>query len=294
MAFFVKFWGTRGSIPTPGYLTQIYGGNTPCVELRIDDVLFICDGGSGLRELGLDLMKREIKPIVGHIFFSHAHWDHIQGFPFFVPAYSSDNTFRVYGTSRGDAKFHRLLSGQMESDSFPIDFSDLGSNIVAADLGDGEKEIDGVLVDCVEQIHHGPSYGYSFEKDGRKVVYSTDNEIDIELGNKDEVNADPSIPRQIPERFVEFVRGADLLISDGQYTDKEYPSKVTFGHPRATTLVDLALQAGVKQLAVTHHDPMQSDDQVTKKIEACLDRVKYLGGDLTIFGAREGLELRID
>ncbi len=294
MAFFVKFWGTRGSIPTPGYLTQIYGGNTPCVELRINDVLFICDGGSGLRELGLDLLKRGLNPIVAHIFFSHAHWDHIQGFPFFVPAYAPDNTITVYGTSRGDAKFHGLLSGQMESDYFPVDFSDLGANIKANDLGDGEKEIAGVRVRCVAQIHHGPSYAYSFEKDGCKVVYATDNEIDLELGNKDEVNADLSTPRQIPDRFVEFARGAELLIADGQYTEEEYPFKVTFGHPRATTLVDMALRAGVKQLAVTHHDPMQSDDDVTKKIEACRERVQSLGGDLVVFGAREGLELRVD
>jgi phosphoribosyl 1,2-cyclic phosphodiesterase len=294
MAFFVKFWGTRGSIPTPGYRTQVYGGNTPCVEVRIDDVLFICDGGSGMRELGLDLMQRGKRPIEANLFFSHAHWDHIQGFPFFVPAYLPDNNFTVYGTFRGDTKFHQLLSGQMESDYFPVNFSDLGANIVPDDLGDGVKEIDGVRVACVAQIHHGPSYGYSFEKGGHKVVYATDNELDLQLTNREAVDADLSLPRQVPEQYVQFVAGADLLIADGQYTDAEYPGKVTFGHPRATTLVDLALRAGVKQLAITHHDPMQSDDLVTRKIESCRERVALLGGELVVFGAREGLELRLD
>jgi len=294
MAFFVKFWGTRGSIPTPGYRTQIYGGNTPCVEVRVDDVLYICDGGSGLRELGLDLLQRGVQPITAHMFFSHAHWDHIQGFPFFVPAYVPTNAFTVYGTSQGDTKFHQLLSGQMESDYFPVNFSDLGSHIIADDLGDGTKVIDGVEVSCIPLIHHGPSYAYSFRKGGVKVVYATDNELDLELSNKAAVDADPSVPREIPAHFVEFCRGADLLIADGQYTEKEYPSKVTFGHPRATTLVDLALRAGVAQLAVTHHDPLQSDDAVTQKIEDCRKRVELLGGKLVVFGAREGLELRLD
>ncbi len=293
MDFFVKFWGTRGSIPTPGNRTHIYGGNTACVELRIEGVLFVCDAGSGLRELGLDLMQRKNPPKLVHMFFSHAHWDHIQGFPFFIPAYIPSNTVVVYGTEPGDNKFYDLLSGQMQSDYFPVNFSDLGSRIIPDALEKDGKIIEGVKVKCIPQIHHGPSYGYSFEKDGHKVVYATDSELDLELGNKEAVAADLSIPRKVPKRFVDFVRGADLLIADGQYTDHEYQSKVTFGHPRATTLVDLALQAGVRQLAVTHHDPMQSDDMVSSKIDACRARVKQLGGDLVVFAAREGFELQI-
>ncbi len=293
MDFFVKFWGTRGSIPTPGNRTHIYGGNTACVEIRIDGVLFLCDAGSGLRELGLDLMQRKEQPKQVHMFFSHAHWDHIQGFPFFIPAYVPSNTVVVYGTEPGDNKFYDLLSGQMQSDYFPVNFSDLGSKIVPDALDKDGKVIDGVLVKCIPQIHHGPSYGYSFEKEGHKVVYATDSELDQELGNKEAVEADPSIPRQIPKRFVDFARGADLIIADGQYTDHEYASKAGFGHPRATTLVDLALQAGISQLAVTHHDPMQSDDMVSAKIDACRARVNQLNGDLLVFAAREGMELQI-
>lgn len=295
MAFFAKFWGTRGSIPTPGYQTHVYGGNTSCIEFRVDDALLICDAGSGVRELGLDLVRRGVSPIEGHFFFSHAHWDHIQGFPFFVPAYAQENTFYVYGTRTGDTHFHELLSGQMQSDYFPVGFSDLGATIIPRDLGDGEAEVNGVKVRCFPQIHPGASFGYSFEKSGCKAVYATDNELDQVLTNREATLADTEIPREIPADYVEFVRGASLLIADGQFTDQEYPSKIGFGHPRATTLVDLAIQAEVKQLAITHHDPMHSDDAVEEKLTTCRERAHRLGAaELIVFGAREGVELRLN
>jgi len=295
MAFLVRFWGTRGSIPTPGRTTHKYGGNTSCVEIRIDDTLFICDGGTGLRELGLDLARRPQQPVVAHFLFSHMHWDHIQGFPFFVPAYGPQNTCFIYGTSHGDTRFHKLLSGQMRSDYFPVDFSDLNANILAVDLGTGTCDIDGVTVRCFDQQHPGGSYAYSFEKGGYKVVYSTDNEIDLTLADPEGVQQNLEAVRPIPRALVDFVRGADLLIADGQYTDEEYfPKRIGWGHPRATTAVDLAVQAGVKQLAVYHHDPMQSDGDVEAKIAACRHRAHRMHSQTFVFAAREGLELKLD
>ena len=294
MGFFVKFWGTRGSIPTPGFRTQKYGGTTACVEIRIDDVIFICDGGSGLRELGLDLMARNAGPITGHMFYSHSHWDHIQGFPFFLPFYEPDNTFTIYGTSASDKRMYELLSGQMQSDYFPVDFSELHSNIRSDDLGDGGKTIGGVEVSCLEQTHQGHSIAYAFVKNGCKVVYATDNELDLILLNPEESLSNLQALRRAPKPFVDFVKGADLLIADGQYTDEEYPKKIGWGHSRATTIVDLAHQARVRQLAVFHHDPLQSDADVDKKIDPCLERAERLNPELIVFGAREGVELRID
>lgn len=292
MALFVKFWGTRGSIPTPGPRTQRYGGNTACVEVRTDETLFICDGGTGLRELGLDLIRRyDGRPIVGHILFSHPHWDHIQGFPFFTPAYRPENTFHIYGTPRGDRRLFQLLSGQMRSDYFPVDFSELSAKIVAEDLE--ETAIGGVLVKALPQCHPGGSFAFSFESQGRKIVYATDNELDAVLTNREESLRDPHAPRHLPEELVDFVRGADLLVADGQYCDDEYVSKMGWGHPRATTTVDLAAAAGVKQLAITHHDPMQADVDVDAKIAACAERASKLAPELVIFGAREGVELKL-
>jgi len=293
MTAFVRFWGTRGSIPTPGNSTRKYGGNTSCVELSIDDVLFICDGGTGLRELGVDLGYRSSDPVEAHMFFSHTHWDHIQGFPFFMPAYAPSSKLFVYENAEGDDRVHRLLLGQMRSEYFPVDFSDLGSQIIPSHLGRGEKSIEGVVVRHFEQRHPGRSFAYSFEKSGKKVVYATDNEIDLTLGNKDEVIARPEEPRQIPEEFVRFCADADLLIADGQYTDEEYPKKVGWGHARATTVLDLAVQARAKQLAIFHHDPMHSDSNTEEKLKTCRTRAQQADSDLVVFGAREGLVLKL-
>ena len=295
MAFFVRFWGTRGSIPTPGRTTNKYGGNTSCVEIRVDDTLFVCDGGTGLRELGVDLLRRGMPNITAHFLFSHMHWDHIQGFPFFTPAYIPVNTCNIYGTSAGDHRFHSLLSGQMRSDYFPVDFSELRSHIMATDLDNGKRPIDGVRVRWFEQRHPGTSYAYSLEKNGVKVVYATDNEIDLTLARTfDEIQAELEKQREVPETLVEFVRGADLLIADAQYTDLEYPKHVGWGHPRATTVVDLAVLAGVKQLALFHHDPMHSDADVEAIVQQCRARARMFGSQLFTFAAREGLELKLE
>ncbi|WP_050726586.1 MBL fold metallo-hydrolase [Vulgatibacter incomptus] len=288
----MKFWGTRGSIPTPGPTTHRYGGNTACLEVRAGDALFICDGGTGLRELGLDLIRRhQGTPIVGHMLFSHPHWDHIQGFPFFTPAYQPENVFHIYGTPKGDRRLFGLVSGQMRSDYFPVDFSELSARILAEDLE--EERIEGVKVRALPQCHPGGSFAFSFEAGGRKVVYATDNELDEILLNREESLRDLEAPRRFPQELLDFVRGADLLVADGQYCDEEYPSKIGWGHPRATTTVDLAAAAGVKQLAITHHDPMQSDAEVDEKIAACVRRASRLAPGLVVFGAREGAQFEV-
>ena len=294
MGFYVKFWGTRGSIPTPGYATQKYGGNTSCVEVRVDDCIFICDGGSGVRELGIDILRRDNHPKKFHMFFSHSHWDHIQGFPFFTPAYLPNYQLVIYGTKQGDDKIYNLLSGQMSSAYFPVDFSELQGNILSDFIGQGGRELDGVHVDYYPQPHPGGSWAFSFEKNGRKAVYATDSEIDVLIENKDKTAGNLDVPRKLPKKLVDFVRGADLLVSDGQYSDEEYKTKEGWGHARATTVVDLALQAGVQQLAIFHHDPMHTDDMVEDKIAVCQRRIDRLGGKLRVFGAREGVELRLD
>ena len=293
MSIFVRFWGVRGSIPTPGRSTRRFGGNTSCVEIRTEDHLFICDAGTGLRQLGIELGKRPGDTIEAHMFFSHMHWDHIQGFPFFMPAYGAQNTFHVYETSGEADKVTRLLEGQMRSDYFPVDFKLLASRIIPVGFRTGEINIGDVTVRSATQEHPGGSYAFSFEREGKKVVYATDNELDLWLEDPELPLREPDKLRPLPQDFVSFVRGADLLIADGQYTDEEYPRKKGWGHPRASTLVDLAIQAQVRQLAIFHHDPMHTDSMVDEKIDNCRMRAERLGVPLVIFGAREGLELKI-
>jgi phosphoribosyl 1,2-cyclic phosphodiesterase len=292
MGTFVKFWGTRGSIPTPGHRTRRYGGNTSCVELRLDDALFVCDGGTGLRELGVDLLQR-MDRVSAHLFFSHTHWDHIQGFPFFTPAYSPKSSLVVYDVKRNDDRVRRLLLGQMQSEYFPVAFGDLGASISFRNLDQNVQVIEGVAVGHLEQPHPGRSYAYSFVKDGKKVVYATDSELDLHVQNRDEAIRDGDLLRKLPEETVRFIAESDLLIADGQYTDDEYPKKVGWGHARASTAVDLAVQAGVKQLAIYHHDPMHDDEELDRTVEACRNRAVRLGSNLVVFGAREGLELKL-
>jgi len=295
MSLFVKFWGVRGSIPTPGHATARYGGNTPCIEIRTDRALLVCDGGSGLREFGVDLMRRTGKaPVTVHMFFSHPHWDHIQGFPFFTPAYLPTSVLHVYGPPKGDHTINDLLSGQMQSTYFPVDFSQLGAKVMLAELLPEGTDVAGVKVRSKALQHPGGSLGFSFEYEGKRVVYATDNELDLLLPDKPRAGqASSEAPRILPAPIVEFCRGADLLIADGQYTDAEYASKVGWGHPRATTLVDLAAQAGVKALAVTHHDPMQTDAEVEAKVADCVRRAALLKAQVQIFSAREGVELKL-
>lgn len=289
---FVRFWGTRGSIPTPGPRTRRYGGNTSCVEVRVDDTLLVFDAGTGMRELGVHLLRTRPKDLTVHLFLSHPHWDHIQGFPFFGPAYVDSTTLYVYGP-KGDDKNYQLLSGQMSNAYFPVRFSDLGANIVSRSFAGTSVKAGDVKVSCFGQKHPGGSVGFRVEHGEKSVVFATDSELDQVLVDPGAAKKAPEALRELPNELVEAISGADLLIADAQYTDQEYATKVGWGHPRATTVVDLAVQAQVRQLALTHHDPMHSDRDVDLMVLECQERAESHGAELEVFGAREGVTLKI-
>lgn len=289
---FVRFWGVRGSIPTPGPRTRRYGGNTSCVEVRTDTTLLVFDAGTGLRELGVELLRGPPRPLAVHLFLSHPHWDHIQGFPFFGPAYVKTTTISVYGP-QGDDKNYKLLSGQMSNAYFPVRFSDLGANIVARNFtGDAVKAGD-CTVHWFEQKHPGGSYGFRVEHDGKSIVFATDSELDQVLLDPQAPVKKPEALRRLPKDLVEAASDADLLIADAQYTEREYTQKVGWGHPRATTVVDFAVQARARQLALTHHDPMHSDRDIDLIVMECQERAELHGAELEVFGAREGITLKL-
>ena len=294
MAVFVRFWGVRGSIPTPGPRTRRYGGNTSCVEIRNDDTLIVCDAGTGLRELGVSLLRKLPRDgLTVHLFLSHPHWDHIQGFPFFGPAYVGNTTIYVY-CPEGDQQNYRLLSGQMNNAYFPVSFSEMGAKIVPRTFKGDTVQAGSFTVKCFSQQHPGGSLGFRFEHQGRSVVYATDSELDQVLSDPELPVSQPEAPRGLPSALVDSVRGADLLISDAQYLDEEYLTKVGWGHPRASTVVDLAGQSQVGMLALTHHDPMHSDRDTDAKVMVCSERSAALGYQTQVFGAREGVVLRFD
>jgi phosphoribosyl 1,2-cyclic phosphodiesterase len=287
---FVRIWGTRGSIPTPGPLTRIYGGNTSCYEVRVGDALLICDAGSGIRELGNHLIARfGESPITAHLLLSHTHWDHVQGFPFFAPAYHAKNNIIVYDKSPFEAKSYQRLMAQFASEYFPVSSSDLKAHITWDHLGGGDREVAGVRIQTFDQVHIGGSLAFALSASGVRVVYATDNELDQLIEGTDERGL-----RRIAQPQVDFVRNADLLIGDGHYTDEEYARHKGWGHASIVTLVDLAVQADVKQLLVTHHDPNRTDDQVDAMIEHARARARDLGASrLTIEAAREGVQIEL-
>ncbi|MBI5772733.1 MAG: MBL fold metallo-hydrolase [Verrucomicrobia bacterium] len=292
MGTFVKFWGTRGSIPTPASWTRVYGGNTSCVEVRFDDTVFICDAGSGIRALGKDLLARKPGPDELHLLLTHTHWDHIQGFPFFPPAYVPKTRIRIYGPSEGDDSRYQLLSGQMSSDYFPVSFGELGAKITSDFLPDGRKEIDGVQVRSFPLNHPGGCCGYSFEKNGAKIVYATDNELPIQPGEKFPDPRHEGKLRAVPAALVEAARGADLLITDAQYDEAQYQSKRGWGHSSCFSATDFALRAEARQLALFHHDPESTDRELDAKVASCQKRAARRGSTLVVFAAREGVELK--
>jgi phosphoribosyl 1,2-cyclic phosphodiesterase len=256
LAIRVKFWGVRGSVPVPGESTAGIGGNTSCVEMRCGSTVLVFDGGTGLRLLGKSLAKE--MPLTLHMFFSHVHWDHIQGFPFFGPAFVPGNVIHMYGGAQVAGRVESAMVGQMESPSFPVRLEQLPSTLRFHDLhaGDAVEPTPGTRVRCAAGNHPGGVLAYRVEHDGRSVVYLTDHEPDGEQ----------------PEAIVELTQGADLLIYDCMYTPEEYCGKKDgvprkgWGHSTFEVGAALARRCRVGELLLFHHDPDQTDADVADKV----------------------------
>jgi phosphoribosyl 1,2-cyclic phosphodiesterase len=270
----------------------VYGGNTSCVEVRFGEAVFICDAGSGIRELGKDLVARTPRPQVLHLLITHTHWDHIQGFPFFAPAYFKELSIRVYGQSAEDQSRYQLLSGQMSSEYFPVSFADLGGQIVSDHLEGGRRVIEGVEVKSFPLNHPGGCCGYVLQRDGVKIVYATDNELELQPGDTFPDNEHQGALRKVPSALVEVVRDADLLILDAQFDDDQYAAKKGWGHSTCFSATDLGIQAKVKHLVLFHHDPESTDRDLDARIVSCQARVAKHGARMTVSAAREGVELK--
>ncbi len=289
----VRFWGTRGSIATPGPSTVKFGGNTLCVDLVTDaGKRLIIDCGTGIRVLGMDLMKNGPRPLKATILLGHTHWDHIQGFPFFAPLFLPGNEFTICAPAGVGASLCDVLAGQMEFTYFPVELSQLPGTIHYRELTEGQHEIDGVRVTAQYLNHPALCLGYRVEADGVAVVYLTDHEpfsetlwrADAEPGKID------SILHANDRRHAEFMRGADLVIHDAQYTPEEYVTKKNWGHSTYEYAVALTAAAGVKTLALIHHDPLH-DDATMEAIEA--RGVAYAAGRVEVFCACEGVDLAV-
>jgi len=246
-AFYLRCWGTRGSLPAARPSTNRYGGNTPCVEVRVEGRLFIFDAGSGIRTLG-ESLRREKGRIEADVFFTHYHWDHIHGFPFFAPAYAPQNLFRVWGERRGRTSVKEILAGQMAMPYFPVPLSAMRARIEVRDVGPGQTlELGPATIRTQALNHPGKALSYRIEHAGHAIVYATDTEHGARLD----------------ERLVRHAAGADILIYDAAYTDHEIRhGRKGWGHSTWREATKVARAAGVRTLLLFHHEPNRNDDEI--------------------------------
>jgi phosphoribosyl 1,2-cyclic phosphodiesterase len=251
-ANFLKFWGVRGSIASPGPDTQKYGGNTPCVELRVDGDIFVFDGGTGLKRLGQSLMKETNLNEI-NVFLSHLHWDHIQGIPFFSPAFLKKNTIKFFGERKGDQSLKEIIEAQMRSPNFPVPLSIMQATIEFDELTPWcHKQFNHTTLTTAPLNHTNGCLGFRFEFHGKSVVYCTDTEHKI--GQKD-------------ENILRLAQGADLFIYDAMYTEQEHLNgKIGWGHSTYEEAMALAQLAQVKKLVFFHHDPEHNDLFLDEKL----------------------------
>lgn len=291
MSLRVRFWGTRGSIPSPGAQTVRYGGNTPCVEVRTDGGwLIILDAGTGIRELGRALIERSNgNAIKGDIFLTHAHWDHIQGIPFFAPIFGRGNHFTIWGSQSLEGSVDKVVRDQMSPVVFPVTFEELDATIDFKGLPEGTPtDGNGYQVTAFAVQHPGGALGYRFEESGGRsgaLVYVSDNEL-------------ASHPRygasgDFRDRMVTFARGAAVLVHDTMYTTEEYDHHQGWGHSTYAEVVDLAVDAGVGTLVLFHHEPRRTDDQIEQCLAACQQQVQDRGATVRVVAAAEGLTLTL-
>jgi phosphoribosyl 1,2-cyclic phosphodiesterase/CheY-like chemotaxis protein len=296
----VRFWGVRGSIPTPGPTTLRFGGNTACIEVRAHGQIVVLDAGTGIAPLGAQLAREFAgKPFSVSILISHTHWDHIQGFPFFEPAYNPKNQVRILGYKGAREGLAATLSGQMESPYFPISMSELPSNVSIEEMRDLKFNLGELEVESTYLNHPGLCMGYRLNTSAGAIAYLPDNEPyqryryhSTAQGAAGGVSPEAiEYARRQDQRIIDFVSGAEILIIDSQYDSTEYPSRIGWGHGCVDDVVALALSAKARRLYLFHHDPRHDDAHIDQMVQWARNFVQMLGETLEVEGAREGLEI---
>lgn len=303
----ITFYGTRGSIPTPserafGFSSDKYGGETTCVSIRSKEGdLYIIDAGSGIRRLGQQLLEQGFTGNGdANLYFSHVHWDHIQGFPFFTPAFIKGNHFKLVGEKKAMTTLERTLEGQQQYPNFPITLEqmrNMGADLEFFEVTEGQEFKNGLQIGYVRLNHPDGVLCYKFDEGDRTFVFGTDTEHDgiIHPNGKYEFGV-------YDQRLIRWAEQADALVYDGQYTPEEYDpeafnlpgmSKKTWGHSTYERGVDIAQAAGVKALVLTHHDPNHDDTKLDEIKARAEDYAKKRAPNLEVIMARDGLKLNI-
>lgn len=299
----VRFWGDRGSIPCPGPATVKYGGNTSCLEIRADGRLVIVDFGTGIKPLGDWLMANDFKnngPLNTDIFITHTHWDHIMGFPMFTPIFIPGTKLRIRGpVSYEDDSLESIIGAQLSYRYWPVRQSELAASIEYDQLKETELDLgDGLIVRTKYLNHPILCLGYRFEYRGSSIVTAYDNEPFRNVFPTDPTDPDYDedaakegelVAREENEKILRFFQGADVLIHDTQYTQKEYEAgKFGWGHSSYEYAINAAHKAEVKKLVLFHHDPNRTDDQLEVLENEYQSRIRGRT-TMEVMMAREGL-----
>jgi len=265
----------------PGPNTIRYGGNTACVEIILSDsTKLIMDAGTGIRKLGDKLtLENQTKPI--NLFLTHAHWDHIQGFPFFHPAHLKDFTIKFYGSAPYFSRLWDILRKQMESEYFPVNFDALSAKLEFNVVTKSQIQVGPALVTYSLLNHPGGCTAFKITEQDKSLIFMTDNELSA---------PHPTISK---EQLTEFCRNTDLLIHDAQFTPRELAQKPGWGHSSYTEALQLAIDAQAKTLALFHHDPDRSDQQVDDILKDCQLKLEKEKCPLKVLAAAEGAVIEI-
>jgi phosphoribosyl 1,2-cyclic phosphodiesterase len=292
----LRFWGVRGSIPTPGPTTLEYGGNTSCLEVRAGNQIIILDAGSGLRLLGRELLAEfGRRPLELTLLLTHTHWDHIQGLPFFLPVYQPQNRLRILGYEGARHGLETVLTSQMESPFFPIGLREVPANVEIEELKQMQFVLNGVEVAAFRAYHPGMCVGYRLSFNGSSIAFFPDNELHREgaSAGTETTTIREHLTRMNNDELSQFVRGADVLIMDTQYDLEEYSRHVGWGHGCVDAVVKLALNSKVRRLFLFHHDPDHDDAKIATMVEQARALVAERKGVVQIEAAREGLVVQV-
>ncbi len=288
MSYTVSFWGTRGSIPTPGAHTARYGGNTACVAVTgAPDQLVILDAGSGIRLLGRELMRTQNGPMSLDILLSHTHWDHIQGLPFFQPLNTRGNSVRIYGAAQAGVPLEEILDRQMDPVVFPVPLKALAADLTVTEVSGGRFEIDGFYVEAFRLRHPGTTLGYKLlpVTGGPTMAYVTDNE----LGSGGSYEVPPDWRAQL----VRFLTGVRTLIHDGMYSEQLLEERAGWGHSTPRQAVDLARECGCPHLVLFHHEPEHDDPAIDRLLDDARTYARRTAPGLQVDAACEGMTLTL-
>jgi phosphoribosyl 1,2-cyclic phosphodiesterase len=276
----VTIWGARGSIPVSGTEYLRYGGDTTCLEVRGRGEPLLIDAGTGIRRAGQRLHGEGARTI--HLLFTHAHWDHVLGFPFFQPLYAPGVRIEIYGCLEAQASVREMLGRTMSAPGFPVALEEVAAELVFHDPCLDHFEAGGLTVTTIPMSHPNGGVGYGIAESGRRLVFLTDNELGlVHPGGR------------TAAEYAQFAAGADLFFHDGELTAKEYRTRRGWGHSTWEESLALALDAGVRRLGIWHHNMQRDDDALDRIVGECHARVGAVAAELACFAASQGQRLTV-